>query len=450
MTFAVMCPATKRPKYAEVVQAKPPSCKDSPSEVAEKKCHNFPRQNVHVYYHWFAVILNDRWNDSGAEQLQDCLSPFMCQVKGDQLDFLVESLLVNKSERNAENEYKMSSRLCRALDRFFFDDEQKNIGACLSQYPVKNTRTDFSVLQLKSGQSVRAVLYSDFKPSNIDKATIASQCYFVNANEDGTTYPWCLGLPCTADKMVLQLYMVANRKMLSIDVAEAQVFNDAKFKKFLKILYGAVHWLLKNKNDSNAPLACNPTKQLILRDNFAKHPSDRVFCDVKTVYKIYNTTNRTKLPNLELMKHLGYFANLNLQQIGKNHQLLSYQMLKGNLTPVSIKQIYSAAQIIENIHKFNATVHGDIRIGNILFDLPDKAYVIDFDFAAPRGESYHEQFNESVEGRHLGARTGEPKDYSHDWHSLGWITETSLGSEYCDIYTQLYKALEAESPVKPP
>jgi hypothetical protein len=69
-------------------------------------------------------------------------------------------------------------------------------------------------------------------------------CYFVNANEDKFT--WAYGLPCTSTHMLFQLYMSSNRIVLVINLAKVEIGNTAKFKHFLKILYGAVHWRIKN------------------------------------------------------------------------------------------------------------------------------------------------------------------------------------------------------------
>ena len=94
------------------------------------------------------------------------------------------------------------------------------------------------------------------------------------------------------------------------------------------------------------------------------------------------------------MKLLGYYENLNLQVVGKNHTLLSYTVFSGVLEkPVFLNHIDSALDWIAELHK-RELVHGDIREGNVLFSCTSgKPYLINFDFADKCGEPYPNGFN---------------------------------------------------------
>ena len=65
----------------------------------------------------------------------------------------------------------------------------------------------------------------------------------------------------------------ANGKVLVINVAEVKIGNTDRFKHFLKVLYAAIHWRIKNTSNHSKPLACEPMQGLVLRDIFQSHPS---------------------------------------------------------------------------------------------------------------------------------------------------------------------------------
>lgn len=122
----------------------------------------------------------------------------------------------------------------------------------------------------------------------------------------------------------------------------------------------SVHYLINHPVAlCESPFACEPIDGVQLRDNFENHDSNRVFPKDKVVFKIiiYKKGN-AKNHNIELMKNLGYFQDVNLKPIGKNHFLLSYAILDGYTRPRFDQDIISALEQIQSLHKQNL-VHGD-------------------------------------------------------------------------------------------
>lgn len=430
--FAVVAPVAKRLKHAVVDGAKPVSCK-APSEEIKSKEPFGQCKYVPVYYHWFAVILQEYIENQADD---DCiLQQYISKINKDQLATVVEKVMAIKEHQPTVNEYACSSLMQDALSGFFFDSEERKNAACLGQYPVYGTRrTDWSVYTLHDFLPFWAILHSDYKPSNFLNATKETICYFISANQEKTTFSWCFGLPCTSKEMAFQLYMSANRQVLVIEVARVDIANTDAFKRFLSLVYAAVHWRINNLEiASNGPLACEPIKGVVLRDNFANFESDRVFYvqSEKKVYKIYKDQDAKK-PNYLLMQKLGYFEDLELKKISKTHWLLSYKVLQGKIEPWTWKQIEAAKNCIKRIHEFNV-VHADVRIGNIVFSGIDKAFLIDFDFAGPPDTEYHENYNVKVEERHSGAKPGSKKAYSHDLYSLQYIAQSYFNNHTFDV-----------------
>lgn len=348
---------------------------------------------------------------------------YISEIEEDQLESVVEKLIAIRYKQATENEYKCSSALQVALQDFFFHHKKRKCVACFPQYPVKGTRlTDFSIYTLKDFFPWREIAHADYKPFDLLRAIKQTICYFVNSNEDLKTFSWAFGLPSTCTEMNFQLYISANNQTLTIDLARVEINGSEEFKRFLTIVYAAIHWRINHlENPSSEPLFCEPIQGLVLRDNFPSHPSVRVFYNKskQTVYKIYKDED-TKVHNYELMKAMGYFKELKLQDIGKKHHLLSYKVLQGHMEPMSIKQIDAAEEVIKSVHSHNM-VHSDIRRGNIVFGPGHQAFLIDFDFAAPPDSSYHEEYNKDLAERHPGIHEGQTKQFDHDFHSLNFI-----------------------------
>ena len=432
--LAVKTPLPVRRNSMEKEGAKPAPIVCAPSEV-NKLNRPLCCGEVPVYYHWFAVQLYDLLcagegeTSPRGENIKELLE-IKHQLGERQVDTLIKELLRIKSwQESGANEYSCTSLLQRALDRFFFQGgESCKQAACLGQHPVlpkkSTSRPDFSIYTLNNFLPGREILHGDFKSSDLDGAIKETIAYYIFSNQDKKTYSWSFGLPCTANEMVFQMYLSANCKVHTIDLAHVSIGNTQQFKNFLFILYAGVHWRIKNLEiPSTTPLACEPIKGIVLRDNFPSHPnSNRVFYSKNNkVCKIYRNGG-TAVPNYDLMESMGYFRNLKLEEIGQNHKLLSYERIEGTIEPVLPVQIVKAKEHLETIHK-QGYVHSDVRLGNIVFSLPDGAFLIDFDLAANCDEEYHYNFNGDLPERHPEAKPGLWRKKEHDLHSLQYIAD---------------------------
>ena len=365
---------------------------------------SLPYHSVPVYYHWFAVQLFDLLclgdgEPNPRDEIIEELLEIKHQLCEGQVNTLIEELLQIKSWQESANKYSCTSLLQRALDRFFFQRESFKHAACLGQHSVPpRSKPDFLVYTLNNLSSGREILHSNYKSSDLGGAIEGTVAYYIFSNEDKETFSWGFGLPFTAHKMVFQMYLSANATVFTIDLANVSIGDTQEFKKFLSILYAAVHWRIKNlETPGKITLACEPIKGFVLRYSLASKPdSQRVFYGEKDnkVYKFY-WNGGTAVPNYSLMKSMGYFKNLKLEDIGQNHKLLSYELIEGTTVPQLPIQIVKAKEHLETIHR-QGYVHSDVRFGNIVFSLPDGAFLIDFDFAAKCDVEYHDAYNQDL------------------------------------------------------
>ena len=425
--FLVKSFEVQRVHYYQPEGARPPSQSSAPSERSLSGSPLNDSIAVPPYHNWFAVLLCDLFkSDDLLMEYKLCGMDIV--VPKDRLEHTVDQFIANCAQQQKDSlEYTPSALLTRSIDRFIFSDEDYMRGACLAQYTVFGTqRTDWSLSRFLNWLPTRPeLLHSDYKPKEMafKQADIQTQLYSINSVQGQDRFPWFFGLPCCPSVIKLQIHFTANRSLLYIDIAQVTVENTTLFRKFLGLLYGAVHWLLNNEQNSSLPPGCSPLQSLTLRDNFKGHSSQRVFLQDGLVYKFYENDD-AKIPNLNLMKELDYFDELQCQPIGNSYTLLSYKALPGSLEPSNENQIYTIAKILDKIHTLDL-VHADIRIGNLIFGDGDTAYIIDFDFTGQVDEHYHERYNSIsvVQERHVDAVAGKAKQYHHDWFSLGFITE---------------------------
>jgi hypothetical protein len=406
-------------------QSLPPKCA-APSEEIKKKTGHKHFECVPVYYHHLAVLITDKRKEARADE--SCvLENYVTAMDQSQLRDTIQLLSLLRRIHETSNEYKCTALLQRALDRFFFPDEMgTQTAALLGQYPVLQVRrSDGSIYSLKDGWPTQDILHYDFKPKNFEDAVAESICYFISAHQgENDEYALAFGLPCTYSEISFRLYMSGNAKAYSIELASVNIYDEkVLLEKFLSLVYASVHYLIDNPVAvRQSPFACEPIRGIELRDNFSHHPSNRVFLKDGMVYKIYEKGD-VKQHNADLMRNLGYFENLNLELVGKNHFLLSYTMLQGNTKPRFDVEIASALHQIGELHK-QGLVHGDIREGNILF-YKASAFLIDFDFTGKRGTFYSDSYNSTIQERHRTASGGSAKEFVHDYYALGIIAETN-------------------------
>ena len=413
------------------MDAKEPSCK-APSEEIKFSTSDSVSEDVPPYYHPIAIELYDKFKDDKESSIFD---EYINKIEGFILDYAVKSLSKLKSLQDESNEHKCSSVLQVILERFLFHHrEDLTKGACFSQYPVYGTRqSDGSVYTYRDLCPDKDILHYDYKDYKLDKAIHESVCYFISAHQGSGVYTWSFGLPCTCSQMVFMMYMSGNNKAYSIKLAEVQIDDSLVLKRFLKLLFAAVHYRIDNSgNPSKIPFACQPMTHIELRDNFANHDSTRVFLSDRTVYKFY-TKGDHKCHNHDIMERLGYFDNLRVTDIGRHHFLLSYSVLLGSVAPSTPKQISSVLKWIAVLHK-NQLVHGDIRIGNIVFSGED-GFLIDFDLTAKCGTPYPMTYNNLAE-RHPTAIRGNRRTYLHDYYALIKIGTAFFSHVYSELPDQ--------------
>lgn len=114
--FAVGEPVPKQLKYAKLQGARPACCKAPSEEVKQKSSLNFCEE-VPVYYHWFAVALQDKLLK---KDLSSIFDKYMVDHLPERVDTLVKQLLIYREEQTHCNEYKCASLFHNALSRFFF------------------------------------------------------------------------------------------------------------------------------------------------------------------------------------------------------------------------------------------------------------------------------------------------------------------------------------------
>ena len=92
---------------------------------------------------------------------------------------------ITSSSLLCSQELTFTSVCARALDRFFFDDEHVNLGACLHQDPVRKKEqtpgnpeaADIYVMQLLSDEPGTPVLVADIKLNDHKHAIMETSLY---------------------------------------------------------------------------------------------------------------------------------------------------------------------------------------------------------------------------------------------------------------------------------
>lgn len=245
-------------KLAEVVSSKIPSCKAPSNEIQHGKMSDISEE-VPPYYHAVAIDLYDKFQDGNTTSVVDgCIEEiddFFMKYALDHLGNL-ESL----QSQNDTNEYLCSSQLQVILNRFLFHQKDRiKKGALFAQYPVYGTRrTDGSVYAYCDSLPWRGLLHYDYKPTDLEKASHESVCYFISSLMGLKKYGWAFGLPCTSTDMVFNMYMSGNSKAYTIELSRVKLY-DSSALEILTIVYAAVHHYIDNSEElSLVPFGCQP------------------------------------------------------------------------------------------------------------------------------------------------------------------------------------------------
>lgn len=293
----------------DIEGATPPSSVSERSEDDDTPLPNVTA--VPTYYNWFAILLCDLFKSQNP-LMKYTLGDMEIIVPEDRLEYTVEQFIDNRKQQEIDSgEYKPSPLIARCMDRFLFSGSQ---------------RTDMSIVRFLDWLPVPPyILHADYG-EKFKQADVQTQLYSINSVQGQNKFPWFFGFPCCPITIKLQIHCTANKTLLCMDIAQVAVEDTVLFRKFFGLIYGAVHWLLNNEQNSPLPPGCSPLLDLTLRDNFKGYPSNRIFLEDDRVYKFYENDD-VKVPNLALMEQLGYFDELNCQQIGNSHTLLSYKLL---------------------------------------------------------------------------------------------------------------------------
>ena len=75
---------------------------------------------VPVYYHWFGIILYDKFNEPEGDE-HCILREYISRVSDEKLNIVIARLIAIQEHQRTENEHTCSALLQQALDRFGFN-----------------------------------------------------------------------------------------------------------------------------------------------------------------------------------------------------------------------------------------------------------------------------------------------------------------------------------------
>lgn len=401
----------------EVTNAKPPVITCSASNYGKSKDNSLIVE-LDIYHHWFAIRLYDLYESLTTlttEKVTFKLLDMDISIEDQRLNKFIEILA--ELQEDEDNEFALSSKFCRGLDRLLFPTNTPSEG-CFGQYPTKGTnRCDYAVRVNKLFK-----LVGDYKRNTIEFsiAQKESMGYCMNVTEETNSFNSFLGLPCTPHKLGLHLYMPGNKKLSYIRVKEVNSTDTPAVRRFLCCLIGAIE-CLKTHNISNGayPACPMPKRRLELRDPL--NEQCRTFYLDEKVYKLFDRQSGLS-SNFDLLKNLPEYKNgldeIKLSEDGN----LCYDFKPGKSEPRKVNEFCSIIKTLHAIHDLGY-VHGDVRLQNLVFG-PSKSWIIDFDNALEVGTKYPECYNIQADERHPDIQQ-QPVQiecaFVHDWYSLAYI-----------------------------
>ena len=93
-------------------------------------------------------------------------------------------------------------------------------------------------------------------------------------------------------------------------------------------------------------------------------------------------THSELLPNVPLMRNLGFDARTTSLSKDGRFTMLEYTKIQGDHTlPVTADGFKGVAQVLEKMHGWGY-IHGDVRVQNMVFNRTNReSYMIDFDLS---------------------------------------------------------------------
>ena len=343
-----------------------------------------------------------------------------------------------------KTEYAYTSLIARALDRFVFPNEA--IGAILHQAPCRNRfgnpeRPDVYIVPFNDFYPGNPLALSDVKgnPREFAMADAESSFYSVAGVEEGDRkafFPVLIGIPCTPDKLELQLHVSVDKKFWKLVIAKGNPSDHA----LLCTLRAGVHCLLDNKCFETQDPIDHPAPFKDMSKYSILGPGKRTFWNKEnnTVYKFYDKhmDKDTIYPNVmrELIDKVKPLSNMNFTPYSEHSRIyeLRYTYVEGNHHPSDLKAFIGVVKTLSKMHE-QEIVHGDIRLANMIFPENGDSRLIDFDFAGKHEiNEYPSEYNYQLRERHREAIPHGLMKLNHDRYSLKRIIEiTCVGQREC-------------------
>ncbi len=340
-------------------------------------------------------------------------------------------------------ELTLAACFARALNRFWFPDNNISAGACMHQFPTKNNKGtihhhDLYVSGLCDECPMYPVLLGVYKFCDLSMARRETAGYLIESVSTGnSTWTTKLGLSFTSDEAKLFVYVASDGYVYQIEVCEIgfQFSPACDCHAFFAVLFGAVHTLLQKQHlfISDTPPTMVPLFGGEVCDWITNKRDCRLFrsADKKIVYKMYDSEHRRFSPNFyDAMTsiHTDYLPGMSLKNLDTQGrvQCLKYSYIRGDHDPQQLQHFRDIIRDLGKLHD-EGYVHSDIRKQNLLFSSAgQEAWMIDFDrmHTDKEGTNYPGTYNHiGIVERHQDAMARLPRRKEHDRYALSVILE---------------------------
>ena len=383
-----------------------------------------------IYWHWIGIELLDLWNTQN-DKVGDV------EINEKMLDFLYDTWKAVKSlpeklqgyqlGRQACTEQSLTALLARALDMYLFSNNY-DCGACLHQMPTRQRSStteacDLYCLKLNDFIPDIPVMVCDFNKSDKQKASDETDAYAYTVLQEyypGDSCPLLLGLVATSDIIQLKLYYRCSGHLHSLPILNVNTAIEDDTKKFLKVLFCAVHRFIQEPVYTTGIVSCSIQVKCCdgPHTTLAKNV---VLCENNQyILKYYDGNTAYLNPHIDVLCNLSGYSVLDIMidylESSCRYYQLKMKYIKSNLQ-CSFEQSIRLIEILKEVHE-QGIVHGDIRQSNILIS-EESAYLIDFDLGGKEFTNYPDQYNHvGIEERHEFARKNSPRNKIHDRYSL--------------------------------
>lgn len=430
---------------------------------------------VPLYHHWLALKMYDIYHDAqralssgGDGDIKLSIdSNLVYAIKRSRLEAAVEAIgdaciLAETTQPQScramigDDEQAMTSLKARALDRLVFSDSEVQEGAFLHQAPSRKRKrphctsevSDIALMKFFSFRAHNRGAWDD-KRINLPYAMRETSLYTMNSiaiNNDGEEWPITFGIPSTCSEACVILYMPIHRKLLSLPIAKAAP-ND---RALLCVVYVLAHYILAHEPEVFFPDDEQSSFPIPFKDNcgdfsFVNAENMNLFRNKRTgqIHKLIDRDN-FPIPD-EVMRTINGCDNpnaldglppLHCRSLSKDQRYFEivYKFIDGDHEPNCLKQFVGVVNTLDSLHA-QGFVHGDIRVGNIVFH--DSSTLIDFDLCRRENDTYHRDYRFYEDERHKHAKKGNKMKKMHDRYALSLIMLKYLNDVPSDIISDL-------------